>query len=142
MNIIAVFNKLRMHLNNENLIIFITFMKVYKYYILFFDFTNESANYQHYMNNILFKYFNDFAQIYLNNILIYNKICKKHIKHVYKVFRKLIDVDLQMNIEKCEFYTQKINFLNIFLFIEDICINFLKIQMILAWVTFTCLKEI
>ena len=61
LNIIAVFNKLRMHLNSENLIIFITFMRVYKYYILSFDFTNEPRSYQHYMNNVLFEYFNDFA---------------------------------------------------------------------------------
>ena len=29
------------------------------------------------MNNILFKYLNNFYQIYLNDILIYNKIKKK-----------------------------------------------------------------
>ena len=45
LNIIAVFNKLRMHLNNKNLIIFIIFMKIYKYYILSFDLTNKSVNY-------------------------------------------------------------------------------------------------
>ena len=44
LNIIAAFNKLRMHSNNENLIIFVIFMKVYKYHVLFFDFTNESAS--------------------------------------------------------------------------------------------------
>ena len=47
-----------------------------------------------------------------------------------------------MNIEKCEFYVQKISFLNVLLFIEDIRINFLKIQMILAWATSTCLKKV
>ena len=35
LNIIAVFNKLRMHLKNENLITFICSLKVYKYYIFF-----------------------------------------------------------------------------------------------------------
>ena len=34
LNIIVIFNKLRMHSNNENLIIFIIFMKVYKYHVL------------------------------------------------------------------------------------------------------------
>ena len=117
-------------------------MKVYKYHVLPFDFTNESASYQHYMNNVLFEYLNDFAQAYFDDVLIYNKIRKKHIEHVRKIFKKLIDVDLQMNIEKCEFYVQKISFLNVLLFIEDIRIDFLKIQMIFAWVTSTCLKEV
>ena len=132
LNIVAVFNKLRMCSNSENLIIFVTFMKVYKYYFLLFNFTNESASYQHYINNVLFKYLNDFVQIYLNDVFIYNKICKKHIENVRKVFRKLIDVDLQMNIKKCKFYVQKISFLNVLLFIEDICINLSKIQIILV----------
>ena len=127
LNIIAAFNKLRMHSNSKNLIIFITFMKIYKYYGLFFDLTNESTSYQYYINNILFKYLNHFVQTYFNDILIYNKICKKYIEHVRKVFKKLIDTDLQMNIEKCEFYMQKINFLKILLFVKKICINFLKI---------------
>ena len=127
LNIIAAFNKLRMHSNNENLIIFVTFMKIYKYHILSFNLTNESVSYQHYINNVLFKYFNDFAQAYFDDVLIYNKTRKKHIEHVRKIFKKLIDADLQMNIEKCEFYVQKINFLNVLLFIENICINFLKI---------------
>ena len=45
LNIITVFNKLHMHSNSKNLIIFIIFMKVYKYYVLSFDLTNESVNY-------------------------------------------------------------------------------------------------
>ena len=142
LNIIAAFNKLRMHSNNENLIIFIIFMKVYKYHVLPFDLTNESTSYQHYMNDVLFEYLNDFAQAYFNDVLIYNKIRKKHIEHVRKILKKLIDADLQMNIEKCEFYVQKIRFLNVLLFIESIRINSLKIQMILAWATSTCLKKI
>ena len=50
--------------------------------VLFFDLTNDFFNYQHYMNDILFDFFNKFIQCYLNNILIYNKIKKKHIHHV------------------------------------------------------------
>ncbi len=45
LNIIVAFNKLRMHLNNENYITFVTFMKVYKYHVLFFDLINELTSY-------------------------------------------------------------------------------------------------
>ena len=38
------------------------------------------------MNDILFKYLNNFCQIYLNDILIYNKIKKEYIKHVQLIF--------------------------------------------------------
>ena len=82
LNIIAIFNKLRMHSNNKNFIIFIIFFETYKYRMLSFKLINDSIIYQQYMNNILFKYFNNFCQVYLNNILIYNKIKKDHVKYI------------------------------------------------------------
>ena len=45
LNIIIVFNKLRMHLNNKNFIIFVTFFKAYKYRILLFELINDSIIY-------------------------------------------------------------------------------------------------
>ena len=94
LNIIAVFNKLRMHLKNENLITFICSLKVYKYHVFSFDLTNGFFNYQHYMNDILFDFFNEFVQCYLNDIFIYNKIKKEHIRHVRLILQKLIDAGL------------------------------------------------
>ena len=45
LNIIVVFNKLRMHFDNKDCIIFVIFMSVYKYHVLSFDLINESFNY-------------------------------------------------------------------------------------------------
>jgi hypothetical protein len=45
LDIIVAFNKLRMHLDSKNYITFVISMKVYKYYVLFFDLINELASY-------------------------------------------------------------------------------------------------
>ena len=45
LNIITIFNKLRMHSNNENFIIFVTFFEIYKYRVLLFELTNDSIIY-------------------------------------------------------------------------------------------------
>jgi len=45
LNIIVMFNKLCMHLNSENLTIFIIFFDSYKYHVMLFDLINESAFY-------------------------------------------------------------------------------------------------
>ena len=45
LNIIIVFNKLRMHSDNENFITFVTFLGVYKYRVLSFELTNGSVIY-------------------------------------------------------------------------------------------------
>ena len=45
LNIIVVFNKLRMHFNNKDYIIFVILIYVYKYYVLSFNLINKSFNY-------------------------------------------------------------------------------------------------
>ena len=81
LNIIFVFNKLRMNKNNENLITFIYSLNIYKYHVLFFELINDFANFQHYMNDMMFEFLNDFCQIYLDDIFIYNKT-KKNIINI------------------------------------------------------------
>ena len=53
LNIIVVFNKLRMHFDNENYTTFITTLNVYKYCVLSFNLINELSSFQQYINNIL-----------------------------------------------------------------------------------------
>ena len=53
LNIIAVFNKLRMHLDSEDYTTFITVLNVYKYHVLSFDLINELSSFQQYINDIL-----------------------------------------------------------------------------------------
>jgi len=53
LDIILAFNKLRMHLNNKNYIIFIINLKAYKFKMLFFEFINDFALFQQYINDIL-----------------------------------------------------------------------------------------
>ncbi len=69
LNIIVAFNKLHMHSDNKDLTIFIIFFNSYKYHVMLFELINELTFYQHYMNDVLFKYLHQFCQIYLNDIV-------------------------------------------------------------------------
>ena len=89
LNIISTFNKLQMHLDNENYIIFITALEAYKYKMLSFKLINESIFFQQYMNDILWNFLNDFYQVYLDDILIYSKMRKKHKDHIKLVLSQL-----------------------------------------------------
>ena len=130
LNIIAIFNKFRMHSKNKNLTTFIYSLKIYKYHVFSFDLTNDLFDYQDYINDILFEFFNEFVQCYLNDIFIYNKIKKEYIRHVKLILQKLIDANLQINISKNYFYVQKITFFEIIIFTENIYINFKKMKII------------
>jgi len=129
-NIIIAFNKLCMSIESENLITFVTFFNVYKYRVMLFELINESTFFQYYINDMLFNCLHKFCQIYLNDILIYNKILKKHRTHVKEMLDKLHEVDLQIDIDKCEFKIQKISFLKLLIFINDLRMNSRKVNVI------------
>jgi len=49
-----MFNKLHMSSKSEDLTTFVTFFNVYKYKVMLFELINESAFFQHYINDVLF----------------------------------------------------------------------------------------
>ncbi len=142
LNIISAFNKLQMHLNNENYIIFIIALEAYKYKMLSFKLTNKSIFFQQYMNDVLWDFLNDFCQVYLDDILIYSKTRKKHRDHVKLVLKWLRKAELQMNIRKCKFNVKETVFLEVIVSEQDLCINSSKMIIIVNWTTSINLKEI
>ncbi len=133
LNIIITFNKLRMSSESEDLTTFVTFFDVYKYKVMLFELINESAFFQHYINDVLFNCLHKFCQTYLNDIFIYSKTLKEHKTHVKEVLEKLCEVDLQIDIDKCKFKIQKISFLELLIFINDLQMNSWKVDVIQNW---------
>ncbi len=142
LNIISAFNKLWMHFDSENYITFITALEAYKYKMLSFRLTNESIFFQQYMNDVLWNFLNDFCQVYLDDILIYSKMRKKHKDHVKLVLSQLREAELQMNIRKCEFNVEETVFLEVIVSELDLRMNLSKVTVIVSWITSINLKEI
>ncbi len=142
LNIISTFNKLRMHLDSENYTTFIIALEAYKSKVLFFDLINDSASFQQYMNDVLWDFLNDFCQVYLDDILIYSKTQQEHKQHVKIILAHLWEADLQVNIQKCEFDVKEMIFLEVIVSKQDLRINFIKVKVIVNWVTLINLKEV
>jgi len=142
LNIISAFNKLQMHLNNKNYITFIIALEAYKYKMLSFKLTNESIFFQQYINDVLWDFLNDFCQVYLDDILIYSKMRKKHRDHVKLVLSQLREAELQMNIRKCEFNVEETVFLKVIVSELNLRMNLSKVTVIVSWITSINLKEI
>ncbi len=142
LNIISAFNKLQMHLDSENYITFITALEAYKYKMLSFKLTNESIFFQQYMNDVLWNFLNDFCQVYLDDILIYSKMRKKHKDHVKLVLNRLREAELQINIWKCKFDVKETVFLEVIISELDLRMNLSKVTVIVSWITSINLKEI
>ena len=142
LNIILTFNKLWMHSDSENYTIFIITLKAYKSKMLSFKLINDSASFQQYMNDILWNFLNDFCQAYLNDILIYSKTQQEHQQHVKMILNHLREADLQVDIQKCEFNVEKTVFLKVIVSEQSLCMNFIKVKVIVNWAMLINLKEV
>ena len=142
LDIITVYNALQISSEKEWKTAFHTCYSLYEYLIMLFELINVSSNWQHFINDILWEYLNEFCITYLNNILIYSDTEKKHVKHVNWVLAQLQKTDIQADIEKCVFRTQKVKYLSLIIDTDSVCINLIKVQVIQKWSVSKCLRDI
>jgi Reverse transcriptase (RNA-dependent DNA polymerase) len=69
-----------------------------------FGLINASVLYQSFINNIFRKYLDDFVIVYLDDIFIYSKTKKEHIKHVIAVLKVLEKANVRINSAKSVFH--------------------------------------
>jgi hypothetical protein len=72
---------------------------------------------------------------YLNDILIYLKIKKKHIKHVTAILETLEKADIRINNAKNVFHVQRVNFLGYIFITDGIKMDSVKTAAIKNWLT-------
>ncbi len=142
LNIIAVFNKLRMTYEDEWKIAFRTRYDLYEYNVLLFKLTNKSSSFQNFINDTLHDFLNIFCIAYMNDILIYSNSKKKHTQHVHQILKRLRVVELQIDIEKCEFSVIEIKYLSLIIITHEIKMNSEKINVIMNWAALRDVKDV
>ena len=81
----------------------------YEYVKVPFGLAQAPAYFQELMTGIL-KDFN-FAIAYLDDIIIFSKTPQEHLSHIRKVFKKLRSAKLSMDMSKCNFFSNEIQYL-------------------------------
>ena len=74
----------------------------YEFLVLPFGLTNAPATFMTLMNNIFREYLDKFVIVYLNDILIYSKTKKEHLKYLHLVLKTLRKHHLYAKIKKCK----------------------------------------
>ncbi len=142
LNIISAFNRLWIKEEDEALIVFRTWFKLFEYLVMFFNLCNESVLFQKYINNTFCKHLNKFCTTYLNDILIYFNNELEHEIHVKLILQKLQEADLQMNIIKCKFHVTQVLYLELIIIIEEVKMNSFKINIIVNWLILINVKNV
>lgn len=129
-DIITAFNEIRIKKGHKEKTAFLTRYDLYEYMIMPFNLCNAPATFQTFINNVLREYLNVFCTAYLDDILIYSNTKEEHLHHIDKVLKKLQKAGLYLDINKCDFHTTRIKYLELIITTDGVQINSKKIETI------------
>ena len=102
----------------------------YEYKQMPFGLKNAPATFQRMMNYVLKDYINKICVVYLDDILIFSTSIEEHVDSINRVFSKLRDHNLKIQIDKCNFFAKQTDYLGHTLTSEGIKPNDKKIETI------------
>jgi len=109
-----------------------------------FELVNVSSTFQRYINWVLQNFLDEFCSVYVNDILIFtDESLHQHQNYIWRILLQLQEVDLQIDIDKCEFEVKSIKYLKFILKVEkNIQMNPQKIKTIMNWQVFKSVKRV
>ena len=128
------YNNIRIREGDEYKAAFVTNRGVFEPTVMTFGLTNAPATFQSMMDYV----FADLVSqgkvtIYLDDILIYTKDLDEHRKVVREVLRRLVEKDLYLKPEKCEFEVEETEYLGVIVGHGQIRMDPAKVQAIVDW---------
>uniref|UniRef100_A0A8D0CYT6 Gypsy retrotransposon integrase-like protein 1 n=1 Tax=Sander lucioperca TaxID=283035 RepID=A0A8D0CYT6_SANLU len=114
----------------------------YEYLVMPFGLTNAPAVFQALVNDVLRDMLNVFVFVYLDDILIFSCNLDEHINHVRAVLQRLLNNDLFVKAEKCEFHVPKVSFLGYVVAEGEMSMDPEKVKAVKEWPTPTNRKEV
>jgi len=113
-----------------------------EYYVMSFGVTNASGVFMEYMNRIFNPYLDQFAVVFINDILVYSKSETEHAEHLRIVLHTLKEKKLYAKLSKCEFWLCEISFLDHMISKGGITVDPSKVDAVLQWETLKSVLEI
>ena len=95
--------------------------------------SNAPAGFQRFMNYMFSNMIDVCIVVYLDDILIYSNDTASHRKHVKEALRRLRKHGLYARADKCEFHSQKVEYLGYILSPEGLSMAADKIKVIQDW---------
>ncbi|KAK9537832.1 hypothetical protein VZT92_005410 [Zoarces viviparus] len=83
--------------------------------VILFGLTNAPAVFQALVNDVLRDFLNRFVFVVIDDILIFSPNPQEHTNHVRQVLQRLLENQLFVKAEKCEFHVSSVQFLGVFI---------------------------
>jgi len=138
----SAYNLVRIKEGDEYKTAFRTRYGHYEYLVMPFGLKNAPATFQHFINDVLSDYLDDFVISYIDDILIYSNNIEEHHEHVKLVLKKLLENNLYVKLEKCEFDVEQTTFLGYVISKNGLEMDENKVKAILEWPIPKNVKEV
>jgi hypothetical protein len=105
----------------------------FEYTVMPFGLTNAPAQFQAYMNEALAGLVDVTCIVYLDDILIFSNSKKEHVEHVREVLDRLRKAKLYVKLSKCEWHTDRTEYLGYVVTPEGVSIDPERVRTIQDW---------
>ena len=106
---------------------------LYEFFVLPFGVTNAPAQFLNLMNDVLKDYLDEFVIVFLDDILIYSKTIKDHVRHLGLILEKLRQHQLYAKANKYLVATNQIEFLGQMIIAKGMCPVEEKLRAVKEW---------
>lgn len=127
------YHSVRIRKGDEWKTAFNTHLGHFEYLVMPFGLTNAPAVFQALVNDVLRDFINRFVFVYLDNILIFSKTQAEHETQVRQDLQRLLENQLFVKSEKCEFHVSTVAFLGYIIEKGDLCPDPAKVKVVVKW---------
>ena len=105
----------------------------YEFLLMAFGLTNAPAAFMDLMNRVFKDYLDKFVIVFIDDILVYSRSRDEHEEHLTPTLQKLKEEKLYAKLKKCEFWLEKVAFLEHIVSKEGISVDPAKVEVVSNW---------
>ncbi|KAI5344006.1 hypothetical protein L3X38_011883 [Prunus dulcis] len=114
----------------------------YEFLVMPFGLPNAPAAFMDLMNRVFRHYLDRFVIVFIDDILVYYKSQKAHMKHLEIVLRTLRRKQLYAKFTKFQFWLDRVSFLGHIIYVEGIYVDPQKVEAVVNWPRPTNVTEV
>ncbi|KAI4885455.1 hypothetical protein NFI96_014403 [Prochilodus magdalenae] len=129
----SAYNLVRIKKGDEWKTAFLTTRGHYEYTVMPFGLRNAPSVFQAFINDVLRDMIGRFVIAYIDDILVYSPDLPTHVRHVREVLTRLLEHQLYVKGEKCEFHQGSVSFLGYVISPAGVVMDDRKVEAVVNW---------